>query len=72
MDTQNLVAGATDAHATMVRNHAGFYISRLVAYRVFEIADVSADMKTPALVTEATDDEDVTMVRTLQSSTSLE
>jgi hypothetical protein len=56
----------------MVRNHAGFYISRLVAYRVFEIADVSADMKTPALVTEATDDEDVTMVRTLQSSTSLE
>ncbi|KAJ7855450.1 hypothetical protein B0H14DRAFT_3448978 [Mycena olivaceomarginata] len=50
VDTQNLVAGATDAHATMVRNNAGFYISRLVAYRVFEIADVSADMKTPALV----------------------
>ncbi|KAJ7785619.1 hypothetical protein B0H14DRAFT_2630379 [Mycena olivaceomarginata] len=42
VDMQNLVAGATDAHATM-------------------IADVSADMKTPALVTEATDDEDVTM-----------
>ncbi|KAJ7843217.1 hypothetical protein B0H14DRAFT_2585859 [Mycena olivaceomarginata] len=42
VDTQNLVAGATDAHATM-------------------IADVSADMKTLALVTEATDDEDVMM-----------
>ncbi|KAF8144158.1 hypothetical protein K438DRAFT_1783119 [Mycena galopus ATCC 62051] len=43
VDTQTLVAGATDAHATM-------------------IADVSADMKTSALVPEAADDEDVTMM----------
>ncbi|KAF8156327.1 hypothetical protein K438DRAFT_1986911 [Mycena galopus ATCC 62051] len=49
VDTQTLVAGATDVHATM-------------------IADVSADMKTSALVPEAADNEDVTMDLGLYSS----